>query len=390
MIKSKIKINYIPEVKAVLFGRKKPSMVSVNLTNKCNQNCIYCEIGKENTKDEDDLINEDDMKWIINQMASEGIERLSMCGGEPFLFQGLVDIVHYAWMKNIKSNITSNGMTIHKLTELELKTLSDCKCHINISVDSFNSDIQAKTRGNIHALENAIRSIKILQKNKINVTVLTAISKYNFEDLFSSIKSAYKLGVNEVLYQPIISVSNYPDKEKIERKEELNVPISGIAKMNSQLNEILAFERRNNIRTNVYRIKPWISNYIKSVWQYDPKPFYLKGLKKFHCREIHAVIDISYNGGIQACGLASAERNIKERNHHSLINLWLEATTSLKKQLGNKNYPDICNGCCHKYSRNMLASAIKFPVSNRQTTAIIFILLLKRITNSFVKKIKKI
>ncbi|MEA3444335.1 MAG: hypothetical protein U9R19_06355, partial [Bacteroidota bacterium] len=238
-------------------------------------------------------------------------------------------------------------------------------------------------------LENAIRSIKILQKNKINVTVLSAISKYNFEDLFSSIKSAYKLSVKEVLYQPIISVSNYPDKEKIERKGELNVPISGIAKMNSQLNEILAFEKRYAIATNVYRIKPWINDYIKSIWQNDSEPFYLKDLNKFYCREAYAVIDISYKGEIQQCSLANATVSLKESNKQGLIKLWQDATNSFKIQLEKENFPDICKGCCHKYSRNMLASVIKFPVANRQAMAPIFFLLLKRIANRFIKKIIK-
>jgi MoaA/NifB/PqqE/SkfB family radical SAM enzyme len=387
MTKSKIKISYIPEIKSVLFGRIKPSMVSINLTNKCNQNCIYCEIGKDKLDVDDDLINSKDLIWIIDQMALEGIDRLSMCGGEPFLFQGLVDIVKYAWSKKVRSNITSNGMTIYKLTDHEIKTLSDCNCHINISVDSFNPEIQSKTRGNHQALENAIRSIEILQKNKINVTVLSAISKYNYTDLFSSFKSAYQLGVKELLYQPIISVSNYPDKEKNDKKEELNVPVSDIAELNYQLEEILTFERRNNIKTNVYRIIPWISEYIKSVWQNDSKPFYLNILNRFYCREAYAVIDISYYGGIQSCGLASAERSIKNRNNQRLIELWHDATTNFKKQLENENFPEICNGCCHKFSRNMLASVLKFPVSNRRAAVIIFTLLLKRVVNRFIKRI---
>lgn len=388
MLKSKIKINYIPEVKAVLFGRQKPSMVSVNLTDKCNQNCIYCEIGKENQKRSNDLIHKEDMIWIIDQMTSESINRLSMCGGEPFLFKGISDIVKYAWKKDIRSNITSNGMIIYKLSESELKTLSDCKCQINISVDSFNSEIQSKTRGNQLALENAIRSIKTLQKYGINVTLLTAISKYNYSDLFHSFTSAYKLGIREVLYQPIISVSNYPDKVRLEKKDELNVPISDIEKMNSQLDKILVFERNHNISTNVYRIKPWINEYIKSVFRNNSKPFYLNVLKRFYCRETHAVIDISYNGGIQSCGLASAERSIKERNNQSLFELWHEATTNFKKQLGNENFPNICTGCCHKFSRNMLASAFKFPITNRHAASIIFILLSKRAFYKFFKKIR--
>lgn len=388
MNKSKIKTNFIPEIKSVLFGRPKPSMVSVNLTNKCNQNCVYCEIGKANTFNDNSLINQEDLKWIIDQMALLGMKRLSMCGGEPFLFNGLAEIVQYAWRKKIRSNITSNGMTIFKLTEQEFKILADCKCQINISIDSFNAEIQSITRGSSYALENAIRSIEILQKNKIDVIVLTAISKYNYTNLLSSIEIACKLGIKELLYQPIISVSNFPDIKKIDKKEELNVPLSDIAQLNFQLDEILAFERKNDIKTNVYRIKPWINEYIKSVWQNDSKPFYNMVLNRFYCRETFAVIDISYIGGIQLCGLANAPVSIKDRKNESIIELWHKATDCFKNELEKGNYPDICKGCCHKFSRNMLASVMMHPLTNRHATVQIGTLMLKRMTNMIIKRIK--
>jgi MoaA/NifB/PqqE/SkfB family radical SAM enzyme len=386
MSKSKFNSNYIPEIKAIVLGRSRPGMVSVNLTHKCNQNCIYCEIGKGSPEIPNVLLNKDDMIWIIDQMASEGMTRLSMCGGEPFLFPDLINIVEYAYSKNIRSNITSNGMTIHRLPAQQLKSLADCKCQVNISVDSFHSEIQSKTRGNQDALENALSSIKTLQKNRINVTILSAISKYNYTDLFDSIKEAYKLGVKEVLYQPIISVSNYPDRVKLERKENLNVPVSGMELLNAELDKILVFESRHNISTNVYRIKPWINEYIKSVYRENSKPFYLEVLKKFHCRETHAVIDISYTGGIQPCGLALSKSSIKERNNQTLIELWQHASADLKMQLENECFPDICMGCCHKFSRNMMGSVIKYPVINKHAAMIIFFLLSKRILNKTLKK----
>lgn len=40
----KIIRNYLPELYALVISRKKPAMVTVNLTNRCNQRCIYCEL----------------------------------------------------------------------------------------------------------------------------------------------------------------------------------------------------------------------------------------------------------------------------------------------------------------------------------------------------------
>jgi MoaA/NifB/PqqE/SkfB family radical SAM enzyme len=372
---SKLKRNYFPEVLALLIKRNKPSMVSVNLTDACNQRCIYCEIGQNTTLNHDLKLNKDDLFWIIDQMASYNIKRLSMCGGEPFLFDGLPEVVEYAWSKGIRSNLTSNGMTIHSLDAKDLELLKVCKASVNISVDSFQDDIQTKTRGRKQALSNALKSIKTLQELGIPVTVLSAISKYNYHDLFNSFKTAYELGIQQILYQPIIYFSNYGDEKAIGDKALLNVCEEHIEVLNKELKLIYDFEKKHKISTNVYRILPWINAYITAATSPDDKFFYNDILNKFYCREAYAVIDISYNGGIQACGLSGTLINIKENKNKDLIDLWTEASRSLKQDLENDIFPEICNACCHKFSRNMFASALRYPVSNnkalRQLTGLI-------------------
>lgn len=383
----KSKLNYLFELKAALFGRAKPSMVSVNLTEKCNQNCVYCEIGKERQSSEKELLTKNDLFWIVDQMWAHGLKKLSLCGGEPFLFPEITDIVKYAWKKNIRCNITSNGMIIYRLPEEELNILSDCKTQINISIDSFKQEIQTKTRGNRVALENALRSINTLKRYDISVTQLAVISRYNFNDLFDSFVSAYKLGIEEVLYQPIIYYSNYPEKEVLKYKNNLNVPVTELEKLNEQLEKIYTFEKRHKIKTNVYRLIPWINEYIKIAFKPGESRFYHKVVNKFHCREAFAVIDISYYGGIQPCGLALAEKSIKEEQVSDLLAFWSETTAKFKNDLMQENYPMICNGCCHKFSRNMLASIMKYPVANRQALILMALLLTQRLFNRISKRI---
>lgn len=390
MLISKLKINYFPELSALLLGRAKPSMVSVNLTEKCNQNCIYCEIGKTLSPQHKDFLTKEDLFWIIDQMSINKLTRLSMCGGEPFLFCGIIDVVAYAWENNIRCNITSNGMIVSDMKEAELRILKDCKTAINISVDSFEDTIQTQTRGVKLALTNATKSILRLQQMGIPVTVLSAISKYNYRDLYNSLVKAYELGIKQVLYQPIIYYSNYPDRQVIKDKSLLNVGIENVDILMDQLEKINRFERKFKINTNVYRIIPWISSYIKGATgatSLNDNFFFNDVVNKFYCREVYAVIDIDYNGGIQPCGLSKAEINIYKNKDSGLFDLWSESTRNLKNELINNRYPDYCNGCCHKFSKNMLASVIKYPISNRTTFAKIFLLIISRILSRLNKKL---
>ncbi len=67
---SKIVRNYLPEIFALNLNRSKPSMVTVNLTNRCDQKCIYCEIGRNIPSGNNETLSIEDLKWIIDEMAT--------------------------------------------------------------------------------------------------------------------------------------------------------------------------------------------------------------------------------------------------------------------------------------------------------------------------------
>lgn len=364
---SKLINNYLPELRSLFRRWKRPSMVTINLTRRCNQKCVYCEIGILSQPDKKDRLTLADLKWLLDQMSIYKIQRISLCGGEPFLFDGIIDIIEYAGKKEIRCSITSNGMTVHKLTEKELNTLKKFNTEINISVDSFNENIQTFTRGNSLSLQNALKSIKKLLENNIPVTVLTAISKYNFKDLLNHTTKVYELGVKQVLFQPIIYYSNYPDQKTIDNKSNLNVDIDNIDVLKNELKMILKFEKVHKINTNVYRIIPWIEHYIKTAYNLNGKWFFNNVLNKFFCREIYAIIDISYDGEIQPCCLSKATINIFDERNLGLLELWSKATLKIKDDMINGRFYNHCNGCCNHFSRNMLASLMKYPFQNRAT-----------------------
>ncbi|MDX9890877.1 MAG: radical SAM protein [Bacteroidales bacterium] len=385
----KLKINYLPELKKLLTGRNVPAMVSVNVTNSCNQNCIYCEIGQKWDHKDAQMITKENLFRVIDDMAKHGINRLSLCGGEPFLLPDLLEVVLYAREHHVFCNITSNGMTIHKLNRNELHLLKVCGTIINISIDSFQSPIQSETRGNKQALENALLSIEALQKFQIPVHLLCAISKFNYKDLFTSLCKANDRNIQSVLYQPIISFSNFPGQDPIAQKGELNVAVDDINTLMEELKLMFEFEKQNPVKTNLYRIIPWIADYLKQFQDPEHKPFYIRSLSRFYCRESEEVIDIGFHGGLQPCGLLAPTLYLKDDPDEDLLVMWRRATRSLKEQLKQELYPLECSGCCHKFGRNMLASVMKYPLQNRNMLFKVFPLLWTREWNHLYLKYSK-
>lgn len=385
---SKITRNYLPELFALAFHRSKPGMVTVNLTNRCNQRCIYCEIGKGIPSSREDILAYEDLAWIIDQMHDTGIRKISLCGGEPFLFERIFDVVAYAGKQNIRCSITTNGMTAHLMSDEQLHLLKKCKAEINISIDSFHENVQTTTRGVPAALTNALKSVIKLSGYDIPVTILTVISKYNYRHLSEFFATAHEMGIKQVLFQPVICYSNYPDRLPVDLKPQLNVEAGDLDALMKELKEILRFERSHDIRTNVYRIFPWIRQYLETAAEGSREMFFRKVLKKFYCREIDAIIDISYDGGIQPCGLSLSTVNIHKNSEQGLMALWSTATEAIRKDLQNERYYDYCNGCCHHFSRNMLASIMKNPLQNRSALMKLFPLLFLRSMSGIWKKMK--
>jgi hypothetical protein len=154
-----------------------------------------------------------------------------------------------------------------------------------------------------------------------------------------------------------------------------------------ELSKILNFEKTHPIKTNVYRIFSWSQYYLKTAAAQNGHWFFHDVLPKFYCREIYAIIDIAHDGGIQPCGLRPATVSIMNNQQSGLLGLWSDATENIKNDLGNEKYYDCCNGCCHHFSRNMLASQAKYPIQNRMALIRMMPPLLSRIGWGIWKKL---
>jgi MoaA/NifB/PqqE/SkfB family radical SAM enzyme len=384
-VKVKLFRNYLPELAAAVSGRKKPLAVSLNITAKCNQRCIYCEIGKGISSQKSANPAFDNLKLLIDEMSQIGIKRLSINGGEPFLYDRIFDLIKYAGERNVECNITSNGMNIFQISQENISILKKYNTSINLSVDSLNEEIQNFTRGHKNASENVLKSAKFLIENGIAPTFLSAITSYNFKNLYDSLIEAKKLGIKTVLYQPIIYYSNYPDREVIDNKATLNIGREQIVELILELKKILKYEFSNGVKTNVYRLLPWIESYLNFVNGSDQRYFWEKLVPVFKCRDIYAIVDIAYDGEIQPCAFSSSGIYIAELKDKTLVELWLKAGSELRKLNENGNLPPFCNSCCNHFSRNMISSALRYPLRNQKVLIRVLLLSFRRLFSVLIK-----
>ena len=85
--------------------------ISIEIIHKCPNRCLHC---SSNSDINCTLkIETAEVKKIIDSASKLNTEVLNISGGEPFLHDGLLEIVHYAKSKGIKVYIYTSGIILN-------------------------------------------------------------------------------------------------------------------------------------------------------------------------------------------------------------------------------------------------------------------------------------
>ena len=140
------------------------------ITNACNLRCEHCFM-RATTKYNDEL-SLNDWKHILDDFVDNGGESVTFTGGEPMLNIDFPNIVKYAHGKGLKVTVLSNG-TLWR--ECDIINLSPHISEIQISLDGFNENSNAKVRGAGH-FDHAVNTIIAFANNGVRTSVSTTFT----------------------------------------------------------------------------------------------------------------------------------------------------------------------------------------------------------------------
>lgn len=184
--------------------RKKqiPLEIYYDYTNACNLKCTHCYnrmVLNQNT------MNNNQIKMIINDMAKLGIRRIHLAGGEPLLFpENLDTYLNSAQENSIITSIATNGLLLtesmcHKLIEGELLSVS-------VSIDGYDEKTNSLYRGR-NAFAKACNGVKKMVKAKAesnsNIEVClkpTYYTETSYDYFEKCILLAIDLGVDKIKF----------------------------------------------------------------------------------------------------------------------------------------------------------------------------------------------
>lgn len=187
----------------------------------CNLNCAHCG-SSAGTPRKNELTTEECYE-VCTQLAELHCENVCLMGGEPFLRDDWYEISRYINILNMDLSFVSNGLIvpdiIDRLERLDIRV-------VGISLDGMKKTHE-KIRGH-GTYDKTIKALDILNQRNIPTTIITTISKENFDDLLKMKDFLSRKGVNWQL-QVAQPFGNF-DRKKMISKEEFYSTALFIAK----------------------------------------------------------------------------------------------------------------------------------------------------------------
>ena len=90
---------------------KLPSTAVLELTSRCNHQCIFCSCPWEYDKDyKNNELSTEEWCRVLDLYFANGVNHVTFTGGEPLLRKDLFDIIEYASLKNFSIGYFANNI----------------------------------------------------------------------------------------------------------------------------------------------------------------------------------------------------------------------------------------------------------------------------------------
>lgn len=151
---------------------KKPTGSLLEITSRCNIDCVYCYCNPK--KDKKDMSFEN-VKRTIDILSKSPIKQVTLTGGEPLLHPKIEDIVKYASDSGLITHICSNGYLLTK--DLANKFAKNGLSQIQVDIAHTRPDFHDYLRGKSGSFEKAKNAL--LNAKKYGITTVATIVLHN-------------------------------------------------------------------------------------------------------------------------------------------------------------------------------------------------------------------
>lgn len=163
--------------------------IRLEITSKCNMNCLCCH-NEEYLNKGKDMSTDEILILVRNLKMKYDIRKVLLTGGEPLMKPDICKIIEKISDMGIKVDMVTNGtmLTYAKVKELQAAGLK----RIRLSIDEVGDTTQLRD----FAVPNELweKAEMIVENTNIEVCIHTVASTYNVEHLYEVYKKVIEVG----------------------------------------------------------------------------------------------------------------------------------------------------------------------------------------------------
>jgi SynChlorMet cassette radical SAM/SPASM protein ScmE len=177
-----------------------PQKVTLNITNRCNLQCLYC--GVSATKNRLGDLSLEEWKEVVDELARKKVFHLLISGGEPFMREDLSELLDHILGYHFRVSINSNG-TLFNDEALSRICKSGRLDYIQVSLDGPDSQTHDRVRGK-GSFERTMKGVEALHRWKAPFSFFVVVCRNNKDSLERIVRLSKKLGVSQTSFSSLL------------------------------------------------------------------------------------------------------------------------------------------------------------------------------------------
>jgi radical SAM protein with 4Fe4S-binding SPASM domain len=201
------------------------------ITYRCNNNCSHCYNARPRNYPEMPV---EQWKKVIDKVWDLRIPHVVFTGGEPTLYNGLVELVAYAEEKGLITGLNTNGRKLadEDFVDSLVKAGLD---HVQITLESHDADIRNRMVAAKEAWGETVTGLKNVLASKLYVMTNTTLLTHNKDSIRETLAFLAEIGVPTVGLNALIYAGKGKDVGTGLHEEELP-PLLEVARAMTQSN----------------------------------------------------------------------------------------------------------------------------------------------------------
>jgi len=201
--------------------------VRISLTDRCNFACLFCMPNKREVKwlPKEEILTFEEITRVAAILASEGVEKVRLTGGEPLLRRGVEQLIQR--LKSIKGikevDITTNGWYLASMADRLKEAGLD---GVTVSLHSLNKERFVQISG-IDALDRVVKGIDTaleagIKPLKVNTV---AIKGYNEDEIIDLVNFAREraISIRFIEFMPLDGLGTWSTGKLLSGAEILKI-----------------------------------------------------------------------------------------------------------------------------------------------------------------------